>query len=196
MEATDDISIPARAARLKAARAKHFASASKAARALGINAVTARAHESGQNGFPVEYAKRYADAYGVSVEWLLTGEGSAPDLTPPDPAPSAAALWLAEELARTGRTQTELANFLDIDASSANRAVKGKRALKADEVARLQEWFQSPQPPKGAPLPSPSLEPATVALRANRNGTANLQINKDVPMGLALKVLALLEAGE
>lgn len=78
MTTADDISISARARRLKEARKRAFPSAAAAAEALGINPVTVRAHENGQNGFPIETASAYAETFGVSLDWLLTGDGGAP----------------------------------------------------------------------------------------------------------------------
>jgi DNA-binding XRE family transcriptional regulator len=85
MTSIDDISIAARAARLKEARSKRFASAADAARAVGLNPVTVRAHENAQNGYPIAAAETYAAAYGVSADWLLLGSGSPPAHGPTRP---------------------------------------------------------------------------------------------------------------
>lgn len=82
MATADDISIPARAARLKLARKAKFRWASDAASHVGVHQVTLRAHEAGQNGFPIETAELYATAFGVNINWLLTGDGEPGDLTP------------------------------------------------------------------------------------------------------------------
>lgn len=77
------------AARLKKARARVFSSAAAAAEALGMHPNTVRAHESGQNGVGYEDLVRYCRRYGVSVEWLIIGEGPEEpslryeDFTPP-----------------------------------------------------------------------------------------------------------------
>ncbi len=52
-----------------------FASASDAARALGVGVSTYLGHENGHRGFTVEDATRYAKRFGVSLDWLLLGKG-------------------------------------------------------------------------------------------------------------------------
>ena len=61
------------AGRLKEARSRKYPSAAAAARALGINEVTLRAHESGQNGIPADMAIIYCRAYGIDPNWLMRG---------------------------------------------------------------------------------------------------------------------------
>jgi len=64
--------------RLRTSREKSgFPSAQQAAERHGWPIGTYRSHENGQRGFPVETAKKYARAFGVSVQWLITGEGHA-----------------------------------------------------------------------------------------------------------------------
>lgn len=70
-----------RARRLKEARKRLFPSTQAAADALGINPTTLRAHENGQNGYPVSAAQRYAEAYDVTLEWMLTGDTTAAPAT-------------------------------------------------------------------------------------------------------------------
>lgn len=70
---TDD-NDQARGARLAIARSKRYASATEAARALGIPPATYAQHENGLRGFK-RVAERYADFFRVSLEWLLTGRG-------------------------------------------------------------------------------------------------------------------------
>lgn len=65
------------ATRLKEARRRVYPTAAEAAAALGMKPVTLRAHENAQNGINVYDLERYARRYGVSVQWLLTGEGEA-----------------------------------------------------------------------------------------------------------------------
>lgn len=60
--------------RLKAARAKHFSSARKAALRHGWRPSTYSAHENGQNEFGTEEARNYARAFKTKASWLLTGE--------------------------------------------------------------------------------------------------------------------------
>ena len=71
-----DPDMPEIAARLREARARVFATAADAARALDMKPVTVRAHESGQNGVGSRDLERYARRYGVNLGWLLVGEGA------------------------------------------------------------------------------------------------------------------------
>lgn len=67
-----------RAQRLKQARINAgFTSASAAARRLSIPVATYSAHENGGRAFSVEDGTLYARRFGVSLEWLLTGQGDA-----------------------------------------------------------------------------------------------------------------------
>ena len=62
--------------RLKLARENaSYDTAADAARAFGWNEVTYRAHENGQNGIKLELARRYARAFRVRVEWMVSGAG-------------------------------------------------------------------------------------------------------------------------
>lgn len=68
--------------RLKEARLKAgFRTATAAINEFEWSSSTYRAHENGQNGFKVDEAKLYGEAYRVSPSWLLLGEGDA--LPPP-----------------------------------------------------------------------------------------------------------------
>jgi len=70
------------AARLKQARARLFSTAAEAAEALGMKAVTLRAHENAQNAINVYDLERYARRYNVNLQWLLTGgEADRPNPT-------------------------------------------------------------------------------------------------------------------
>lgn len=66
--------------RLMAARLDAgFATRPEAALALDLPKSTYESHENGlrgQRGIPIEYARRYARRFGVSLMWLLTGQGS------------------------------------------------------------------------------------------------------------------------
>lgn len=57
-----------------------FGDATTAARRFGWTVPTYLAHENGSRGFGVERGAEYARAFKVSACWLLTGEGSPPDL--------------------------------------------------------------------------------------------------------------------
>jgi len=66
------------AARLRDARkAAGYKSAAAAINVLGWKASAYRAHENGQNNFSVEFAEKYAKAYGVTSVWLLFGRAEA-----------------------------------------------------------------------------------------------------------------------
>jgi phage repressor protein C with HTH and peptisase S24 domain len=70
------------AERLKFARqAAGFDSASDAADALGIPYPTVASHENGSRGIG-RVLDRYSQAYGVSLDWLLNGEGESPTHRP------------------------------------------------------------------------------------------------------------------
>lgn len=263
---TDRMGIEPRAARLKIARRARFPSAAQAAEVVGMKPVTVRSHENGQNGFPVSTAKAYADAYGVSLDWLLTGDGVGPSairgaperlaaareasgyssataaanangwtvstylghengsrgLTPDvaevyaaafgvtpqsllygdDEAPRAVvsdqAQWLRDRLAETGRSQTELARALGLDASAVNRMCSGLRDIKAREMVAIDAFFSEGGLRDGAATSS-SMRPlpaAPLTVTSDGRGGARLQIDMTVPMATALKVLGLLEGAE
>jgi phage repressor protein C with HTH and peptisase S24 domain len=58
----------------EARRSAGYASAAKAAAALGVKTSTYAAHENGQNEFDAETAKQYGRRFKVGAAWLLTGE--------------------------------------------------------------------------------------------------------------------------
>ena len=60
--------------RLRAARKARYASAAKAAAAMGVPAATYTHHENGTRPLK-EHALRYARFFRVNLEWLLTGRG-------------------------------------------------------------------------------------------------------------------------
>ena len=51
-----------------------------------------RNHENGTNGIRADVAHKYAQILGVSVSWLLYGEGEEPKIEPPTKASSDIAL--------------------------------------------------------------------------------------------------------
>ena len=68
-----------KAQRLKQARIDAgFASASDAARRLGITPSTYMSHENGNRSFGGEDAQLYSKRFGVSFEWLMLGAGGTP----------------------------------------------------------------------------------------------------------------------
>lgn len=69
-----------RAKRLVLARKKAgFGGVKSASSAFGWNVNNYKAHEAGQNGFSSEQAKVYANAFGVSLNWLWFGIGKPED---------------------------------------------------------------------------------------------------------------------
>lgn len=62
--------------RLRRARALKFSTAKDAADAFGFNANTLRSNENGNKTFGREAAVAYAQAFGVRLEWLLSGKGT------------------------------------------------------------------------------------------------------------------------
>jgi DNA-binding XRE family transcriptional regulator len=62
--------------RLAQARRRFFATASEAARELGLSGPTYLAHENGTRGIRTDMAEFYAQKYGVSTDWLLYNRGS------------------------------------------------------------------------------------------------------------------------
>lgn len=62
--------------RLRRARALKFSSSAEAAQAFGFNPNTLRSNENGNKSFGRDMAVRYAQAFGVRLEWLLSGRGS------------------------------------------------------------------------------------------------------------------------
>lgn len=56
-----------------------FISAAAAIRRFGWVKSTTYCHENGLRGLTRHEAKKYARAYSVSIDWLLTGEGTPPD---------------------------------------------------------------------------------------------------------------------
>ena len=53
-----------------------YSSAAGAAEAFGWKYPTYSAHENGTRGFGREKAKKYAEIYRVSLDWLITGRGA------------------------------------------------------------------------------------------------------------------------
>lgn len=69
--------------RLREARERAgFASASDAARALGVNYSTYAGHENGSRGLKSDQAELYARKFKVTLDWLLTGRGETPAKLP------------------------------------------------------------------------------------------------------------------
>lgn len=60
--------------RLKQSRAKRYATAAEAARALSLSAPTVRSHENGGRKLKWDWAVRYAAAYRVDPEWIMSGK--------------------------------------------------------------------------------------------------------------------------
>jgi SOS-response transcriptional repressor LexA len=80
MQKTDLEARRAAGIRLEQARLRRgFVSAAAACEAFGFTYVTYTQHESGQRGIS-RAAADYAQAFGVSAGWLLTGEGAGPGM--------------------------------------------------------------------------------------------------------------------
>lgn len=77
-----------RAQRLRDARiSAGFDSARAAAKAFGWNTNSYASNENGNAPFSYGAAKKYAEAFGVTAEWLYDGAGAPePDAATPDPA--------------------------------------------------------------------------------------------------------------
>jgi len=70
----------ARAERLKQARiAANLGGYRKLANRFGWNENTYKSHEQAKSGFGLVDARKYAKAFGVSVQWLFMGTGSPDD---------------------------------------------------------------------------------------------------------------------
>lgn len=101
--------------RLRSARiAAGFKTAAAAAKAVGFNAVTVRAHESGQNGLTAERADKYASVYGVSAQYIVFGvRGEGDDVGPEDAAYAELALRAAKAEASVARVKDTLRRLLE-----------------------------------------------------------------------------------
>jgi phage repressor protein C with HTH and peptisase S24 domain len=62
---------------------------------------------------------------------------------------------LKQGLTRPGKTQRGLAAMLGLDPAAVNRMLKGKRHLKADELARAREYLDLPEPAPPPPMRTP-----------------------------------------
>lgn len=87
--------------RLRQARSLRFATASEAARYLGIATPTYLAHENGTRNITWEQAEYYARKFRIRTEWLLSGRGDMSD----DPA-TEKLTPLASSLARASSRHT------------------------------------------------------------------------------------------
>jgi len=117
------------AQRLKTARMRLFTTASQAADALDMKAVTLRAHENAQNGVNIYDLERYARRYNVNVQWLLTGQG---DLEP-DP-----------------QLHVELGEMIDVEGT-----VVPDAWVPNDDPTRVRQKFRRPAVPEMVPFTDP-----------------------------------------
>ena len=75
-----------RAARLVEARKRSgFGGVRKVSKLFGWNENNYKSHESGRNGFGIVDAKKYAKAYGTSLQWLYFGQGQPEDRDEAEP---------------------------------------------------------------------------------------------------------------
>jgi phage repressor protein C with HTH and peptisase S24 domain len=61
---------------------------------------------------------------------------------------------IPDRLSRAGRTQSDLARHLQLDPSSLTKTIKGQRRLKADELLKIEEFFEG-EPPFSASVKRP-----------------------------------------
>lgn len=101
--------------RLKDARiAARYASASEAARALGVKEPTYLGHENGSRSFNFDEAERYGRKFGVRAAWLMKGEEPRQrrSVAPPQPdlpqATTGHTMELLEPEIRAGAAATGL----------------------------------------------------------------------------------------
>lgn len=117
--------------RLKSARtAAGFKTAGDAAARFGWNKNTYASNENGNAGVSLERAADYAQAFGVSVDWLATGKGREMN--------SQRAEWLAMDK-RLSRSLNRLEERLDAQLATIERL---SRLVDSVEVGR------APNPPR------------------------------------------------
>jgi hypothetical protein len=129
--------------------------AEDAARHFGWKPVTYRSHERApeDNGraFGVEWAKTYADAYGVSWRWLLAGEGQPVDTDQARLAPVIGCVGANPEGAVLFATGQDSGDLAPIPPGGTDRAVAlevrghSMRGL-ADDGALIYFEYQRSQP--------------------------------------------------
>jgi phage repressor protein C with HTH and peptisase S24 domain len=62
-----------------------------------------------------------------------------------DPAPCGMdPKWITDQLERTGKSQADLARYLDMAAPQVNKIIKGKRGIKAAEADAIRRFFNVP----------------------------------------------------
>lgn len=166
-----------RAHRLNAARrAAGFASVHAAAARFGWSLATYRAHEGATRYLDERSARRYAEAFGVEMDWLWSGAGTGPELDPArvalyearedhvakrlmiDPAEQAfirlrtarrlAGYWSMTEAATIfGLKRTTLAAH----ESGQNRISPRMANLYGEAFGVQPDWLRLGQPPSGYP---------------------------------------------
>lgn len=117
------------AQRLRHARQRLFKTASEAAEALDMKAVTLRAHENGQNGINLYDAERYARRYNVNLQWLLTGRGD----DSPNPA-----------------LHVELGEMIDVESE-----IDALAWIPDDDPTRARQKFRRPEVIEQVPFTDP-----------------------------------------
>lgn len=125
------------AGRLREARKRLFKTASEAAEALDMKAVTLRAHENGQNGINIVDAERYARRYNVNLQWLLTGKGAQL----PDPS-----------------VHIELGEMIDVEGMFDPQAW-----LPNDDPSRVRQKFRKVDIPEEVPYTDPRFPASMVS---------------------------------
>jgi hypothetical protein len=122
--------VSTRGERLRAARTKRFRSARSAAKALGIPLSTYGAHERaewpGGRDYNPEQAQRYAQRFGVTPEWLLTGRRQSAD----------DAADVSEQPKESTTTKSPIIGYIGVDAKIYFYAVS-LESLDVAETPRL-----------------------------------------------------------
>lgn len=135
------------ALRLRQARQRLFKTASEAAEALDMKAVTLRAHENGQNGINLYDAERYARRYNVNLQWLLTGRGD----DSPDPA-----------------LHVELGEMIDVE-----NEVDPLAWIPNDDPSRARQKFRRPEVIEQVPFTDPRFPVSMVGAYKIKEATAD-----------------------
>lgn len=132
------------AARLRLARERAgFKTAADALERFGWKQSTYLAHENGQNGIRPDKAKLYADAFKVSVGWLLSGEDSAPSAAPP-PATPATPLGMIVEFEGTEFAKIPVYDVRFSAGYGANNDAEPVIGYQVMSVETLRQWTDAP----------------------------------------------------
>lgn len=98
----------------------------------------------------------------------------------PDEMVEITASTLREALAQPGRSQSELARLLGIDASAVNRMANGRRQIKASELRTIYDYLSN----------TGKRQSTTISVDRNR---VRLQLDIEVSAAMAARIMLLLE---